>query len=79
MAIRSWMKYLALMAAFAGIGSRVFTWLQVAQSENSPGGEDITPEEIPGLQTVITDALNQGLVAGEVPLVANVTFTYIGP
>lgn len=73
------MKYLALMAAFAGIGSRVFTWMQTAQAAGSPGGEDITPEEIPALQTVITDAINQGLIAGEVPLVANVTFTYVGP
>lgn len=78
MGSRSWMKYLAIMAAFAGIGARVFVWLRQAQSAGSPGGEEITAEEIPELQTVITDAINNGLQAGDVPLLASVTFTYIG-
>ena len=78
MGMRTWMKYMAIAVAFAGVGAKVFAWLQQAQSAGSPGGEDIVPEEIPALQGVITDAVNSGLQAGEVPLIATVTLNYIG-
>lgn len=78
MGASTWMKYIALVSAFAGIGTKVFSWLKKSQAAGSPGGEDITPEEIPALQDVITDAVNTGLQAGEVPLVATVTLAYIG-
>jgi len=72
------MKYLGIAAAFAGVGTKVFSWLRKAQADSSPGGEDIMPEEIPALQGVITDAINTGLQAAEVPLMAEVTLMYIG-
>lgn len=78
MAQRTWMKYLGLMAAFTGIAGRVFPWLQQAQAAGSPGGDDIVPEEVAQLQDVITQAINTGLQAAEVPIIANVTLTYIG-
>ena len=78
MAARSWMKYLAIVAAFGGIGARMFVWLRQAQSAQSPGGEDIVPEEIPALQEVITDAVNNGLQAGDVPLMARIELIYVG-
>ena len=73
MARRSWFKYLAIAAAFAGVGARVLSWVNSAQSEASPGGEDFTAGEIAQLDTVITDAINEGLRAAEVPLMATVT------
>ena len=72
------MKYLALAAAFAGIGTRVFSWLTAAQADSSPGGDDIAPEEIAKLEPVIQDAINQGLMSAEIPLIAEVKLTYIG-
>lgn len=78
MGARSWMKYLALMAAFSGIGMRIFSWLTQAQSEGSIGGEDITPEEVTQLSPVINDALNQALQSAGVPIMANVELIYIG-
>lgn len=78
MNIRSWMKYMAIGVAFAGVGGRIFAWLKRAQSADSPGGEKIVPEEVPELQGVITDAINSGLQAGDVPLLATVSLQYIG-
>lgn len=78
MGAKSWMKYLALMAAFSGIGMRIFSWLTQAQSEGSIGGEDITPEEVTRLAPVISDAINQGLQSVDVPVIAEVRLTYIG-
>lgn len=78
MAMSSWMKYLGLASAFAGVGTRIFAWLRTAQSVGSPGGDDIHPSEVVQLEGVITDAVNQGLQAAEVPIVAQVTLTYVG-
>lgn len=78
MGMRSWMKYLALGSAFAGVGMRVFGWLQQAQAAGSPGGDDITAEEVVQLEPVINDAINQGLQSAEVPIVATVKLTYTG-
>lgn len=72
MAQRSWMKYLGIAAAFGGVGMRVFSWLNSAQAPSSEGGEDITAAEIAELTPIITDAINQGLQAADVPLMADV-------
>ena len=68
MARRSWMKYLGITAAFAGVGLRVYSWINSAQAPDSDEGEDISAAEIAALSPVITDAINQGLVAADVPL-----------
>ena len=78
MGYRTWMKYLGIAAAFAGIGGRLVSWLTMAQSAGSPDGDDIVPEEIVQIQGVITDAINEGLRQAEVPIVASVTLTYVG-
>lgn len=72
MAQRSWIKYLGIASAFAGVGMRVYSWLTSAQAPSSEGGEDITASEIAELTPVINDAINQGLQAAEVPLIAEV-------
>jgi len=78
MTTERWMKYMALAMAFAGVASRVFLWLQQAQAENSPGGDDIEPSEMVQLQSVIEDAVNQGLQGAKIPIIATVTLTYLG-
>ena len=68
MARRSWMKYLGIASAFAGVGLRVYSWVNSAQAPGSEDGEDISASEIAALGPVITDAINQGLQAADVPL-----------
>jgi len=78
MTTERWMKYTALAIAFAGVASRVFMWMQSAQAAGSAGGEDIEPQEIVQLQSVIEDAINQGLMGAKIPIAAQVTLTYLG-
>lgn len=75
---RTWMKYLGIVAAFAGIGARVYSWLRSAEAPSSEGGEDITPNEIAALEPVITDAINAGLQAAEVPMMVEVKLVPLG-
>lgn len=75
MGARSWIKYLGIAAAFAGVGMRVFSWLNSAQAPTSEMGEDISPAEIAALTPVIQDAINEGLQAADVPLVCEVKIT----
>jgi hypothetical protein len=74
----AWIKYAGIAAAFAGVGMRVFSWLQQAKAPGSPGGDHITAEEIAKLEPVIQDAINQGLQSADVPIIAEVKLTYIG-
>jgi len=67
------MKYLGLMAAFAGIGTRVYAWLQQSQADTSPGGDDFTGEELAKLGPVIEEAINTGLMSADIPVVVSVT------
>lgn len=67
------MKYLGLMAAFAGIGTRVFAWLQQSQAETSPGGDDFTAEELAKLAPIIEESINTGLMSAEIPVVVSVS------
>lgn len=74
----NWLKYLGIISAFSGIGIKVFSWLKTSQTVTSDEGEEISLSEISELDTIITDAINEGLRAADVPLVANVELTYIG-
>jgi len=78
MTTERWMKYAALAMAFTGVASRVFLWLQQSQAEGSPGGDNIEPSEMVQLQSVIEDAVNQGLQGAKIPIFATVTLTYMG-
>lgn len=78
MTTERWMKYTALAMAFAGVASRVFLWMQQAQATGSPGGDDIEPVEMVQLESVIQDAINQGLQGAKIPIMAEVKLTYIG-
>lgn len=73
-----WMRYFGIITAFAGIGTKVFSWLQQSQADESPGGDDITSEEVVQLAPILNEAINTGLQAAGVPIVAQVTLTYIG-
>lgn len=76
--MNNWMKYMGLMTAFTGIGTKVYMWLKQTQADGSPGGDDITAEEAATLSPIITEALNAGLQSADVPLMAEVKLIYIG-
>ena len=67
------MKYMAIAGAFAGVAMRIYTWLYQATDEASEEGDNISPTEIAQLQGVVTDALNQGMIAANIPVVWQVT------
>lgn len=69
---RSWIKYLGIASAFAGVGMRIYSWAISAQAPDSEAGEEISASEIAALSPVITEAINSGLQAADVPLIADV-------
>lgn len=73
-----WSKLLGITAAFAGVGTRVFQWYRKSTKATSAGGRDIHPSEIPELSDEISDAVNNGLMAADVPCRATVIIEYIG-
>jgi len=67
------MKYLGLAAAFAGIGTRVYSWLIQAEAEGSPGGDDFTADELQKLGPMLEDAINTGLQGANIPVLVQIT------
>ena len=61
MGIRSIRKYLALMKVGIALAQKGSEWLEEAQEEDSPGGEEITVEEyldlVPIIEEAVVDAL----------------------
>ena len=72
------MKYMAISMAFIGVASRIYMWFVSASDPASEEGDNIGPKEITELQGVVTDAINQGFMSANIPVMAQVTLTYVG-
>ena len=58
--LRKYAKYLPLAKVLLALVQGSIAWFKAARSENSPGGTDVTAEEVVGLGRLMTDALREG-------------------
>ena len=61
MGYRSIFKYLMIFQIATTLMGEGMRWVRNAKDEDSPGGEEITPEELLELMPIIEKAVMQGL------------------
>lgn len=70
-------KYWGMAMAGVQIATSAFAKIQAAQAPDSPGGTEILPEELVGLDEELTTAMNYGFQQAGIPVKVSISVEWV--